>query len=407
VTLVLLPALIAVFPVRGGEAIGSGHSRSQRALVRCGRFAVDHRASVLIVSAALMLASLVGMRGLHFSHAPIRWFPEDNPFRVATELTDRRLGGSISLEVLVDTHAPNGMHDPELLRRLDLLQTRLDEFEQGGISVGKSLSLADTIQEIHQALNENRPEFYTVPEDRRLVAQELLLFENAGSDDLEDVVDPRFQVGRVTLRAPFGDAIAYAPFLESVEADFEQTLGDGVDVRFTGLLPIMSGTLRAMSHSMTISYTIAFLVIGVLLILLIGDLKLGLLAMIPNIFPIAVVLGAMGYVGYGLDTFTMLIGSIAIGLAVDDTIHFMHNFKHQLDLHGDPHRAVGETLATAGQAMLFTSLVLSTGFAIYAFSSMSVLVGFGLITSGAVVLAFLADVLLAPALMTWIVEKSR
>jgi predicted RND superfamily exporter protein len=347
------------------------------------------------------------MGGLSFSHAPIRWLAEDNPFRVATELTDQRMGGSANLEILMDTGAPNGMHDPELLSRLDGLQTWLDEYETNGISVGKSISLADTIQEIHQALNENRPEYYRVPDDRRLVAQELLLFENAGSDDLEDVVDPQFRIGRVTLRVPFDDAIAYTPFLEAVATRFEQRLGEDVEVRFTGLLPIMSGTMRAMSSSMVVSYSIAFFVIGALLILLIGDLKLGLLALIPNVAPIVVVLGAMGYVGYGLDTFTMLIGSIAIGLAVDDTIHFMHNFKRNLDRSGEPRLAVSETLATAGQAMLFTTLVLSSGFAIYALSSMSVLVGFGLITAGAVALAFLADVLLAPALMTWVVEDGR
>jgi predicted RND superfamily exporter protein len=362
---------------------------------------------VLSVSAGLLIFSFVGMGGLHFSHAPIKWFAEDNPFRVATELTDRRLGGSANLEVLVDTGTQNGMHDPELLRRLDALQAWLDEYEADGVSVGKSISLADTIQEIHQALNENRREYYRIPDDRRLVAQELLLFENAGSDDLEDVVDPQFRTGRVTLRVPFGDAIAYTPFLRAVAAKFERTLGGDVEVHFTGLLPIMSGTLGAMSRSMAVSYSIALVVIGVLLILLIGDLKLGLLALIPNVAPIVVVLGAMGYVGYGLDTFTMLIGSIAIGLAVDDTIHFMHNFKRNLDRSGDPRQAVSETLATAGQAMLFTTLVLSTGFAIYTLSSMSVLVGFGLITAGAVALAFLADVLLAPALMTWVVEESR
>lgn len=406
-TLVLLPALIAAFPVRGGASVGSGRSFTQRLLVRCGELAVDHRAAVLVVSAALLAAAGVGMLGLEFSHAPMKWFPPDNPFRVATELTDERMGGSVNLEVLVDTKTPDGMQEPEALRRIDAAQSRLDGFDYEGIRVGKSLSLADTVKEIHQALNENRADFYAIPGDGRLVAQELLLFENAGSDDLEDVVDPRFQIGRITLRAPFGDAVAYVPFLERVADVFREQLGDEADVRFTGLLPIISGTMRAMMRSMAMSYVIAFGVISLLLVLLIGNLRLGLAAMVPNAAPIVVVLGAMGYLGLPLDTFTMLIGSIAIGLAVDDTIHFMHNFRGYLERTGDPRRAVAETLATAGQAMLFTTLVLSTGFAIYAFSSMTVLAAFGLLTASAVALALLADVLLAPALMTWIVEEKR
>jgi predicted RND superfamily exporter protein len=407
-TLTLLPALIALFPVRSpAAAAAAGPSASQRALMRCGEFAVDHRGAVLLVSGTLLLVALFGTRSLYFSHAPLEWFAQGTPFRVATELTNERMGGSINLEVLVDTGVENGMHDPDLLRRLGAMQAQLASFERNGIRSGKSISLADTLQEIHQALNENRPEFYTVPSDRRLVAQELLLFENAGSDDLEDVVDARFQVGRVTLRAPLADAIQYIPYLDEVEADFERALGSGLDVRFTGLMPILSGTIRAMMQSLVSSYTIAFFVIAVLLVLLIGDVRLGLAAMIPNVTPILLVLGAMGYAGLPIDGFTLLVGSIAIGLAVDDTIHFMHNFRGYLEESGDARVAVRETLATAGQAMLFTTLVLSSGFAIYTISSMDVLAKFGLITAAAIALAFVADILLAPALMTWLVEERR
>jgi len=407
-TLVLLPALIAVAPIRvpGGEAPAGARSRAQRALVRAGRFAVDHRPAVLVVSGLLLVTAAVGASRLHFSHAPLEWFSPESAFRIATNLANERLGGSVNLEVLIDSGVENGLHDPELLRRFDTMRVHLDGFERNGIRTGKSISLADTLQEIHQALNENRPEFYAIPDDRRLVAQELLLFENAGSDDLEDVVDARFQIGRMTLRAPLADAIDYIPYLNDVEREFEETLGGGLDVRFTGLMPILSGTIRAMMESMVSSYAIAFFVIAVLLVLLIGDLRLGLAAMIPNVAPILLVMGGMGFAGLPIDGFTLLIGSIAIGLAVDDTIHFMHNFRRYLEETGDPRQAVSETLATTGEAMLFTTLVLSTGFAIYTFSSMPILINFGLLTAAAIALALVADVLLAPALMTWLVEES-
>jgi predicted RND superfamily exporter protein len=141
------------------------------------------------------------------------------------------------------------------------------------------------------------------------------------------------------------------------------------------------------------------------MILLIGSFKIGLVSMIPNLTPIVLVLGFMGWLGVPLDAFTLLIGSIAMGLAVDDTIHFMHNFRRYYERSGDVTVAVRETLASTGQALLFTSLVLSTGFFIFTLASLNNLFFFGLLTGLAILLAFLADLILAPALMAVVVGR--
>ena len=140
------------------------------------------------------------------------------------------------------------------------------------------------------------------------------------------------------------------------------------------------------------------------MVLLVGSLRLGLVSMIPNLLPIVLVMGLMWLLGFPLDLFTMLIGSIAIGLAVDDTVHFMHNFRRYHAESGDVSRAVHETLLTTGRAMLVTTVVLSIGFFIFMLSSMSNLFNFGLLTGLAILIALLADYFLAPALMTLLVE---
>jgi predicted RND superfamily exporter protein len=121
--------------------------------------------------------------------------------------------------------------------------------------------------------------------------------------------------------------------------------------------------------------------------------------MIPNLLPIIITLGVMGWFDFPFDMFTMLIGSIAIGLAVDDTIHFMHNFRRYYADTGDVRGSVRRTLHTAGRAMLVTSIVLSLGFFIYMFASMNNLFYFGLLTGMTIISALLADFLVAPALM--------
>lgn len=128
--------------------------------------------------------------------------------------------------------------------------------------------------------------------------------------------------------------------------------------------------------------------------------------MIPNLFPIILTLGLMGWLEINLDMFTLLIGSIAIGLAVDDTIHFFHNFRKYHEQTENVRKAVEETLLTAGRAMLVTTLVLATGFWIFMLATLNNVFYFGLLTGITLVFAFLADVLLAPAILTLMTKDS-
>ena len=405
-TVVLLPALVAVFPIGAGSAADRRLMRAiQRLLMRCGEFSVRHARSIVLCGAALVAVAVLGLLQLRLSHSPIKWFPEGNPYRVSTDLMNERMGGALFLEVLLDTGVENGLHDPAVLQQMNELRSATMSLQSDSIHAGTTVSLADVVMEIHQALNENRPAYYAIPTDPALVAQELLLFENAGSDDLEDVVDPQFRSGRFTVKVPMTDAVQYGAYLKALDAEIRRIMGSDVDATFTGLMRVMSGTIYAMMVTMTRSYLIAFAVIVPLMILLIGSLRIGLVSMIPNLTPIVLVLGFMGWLGVPLDAFTLLIGSIAIGLAVDDTIHFMHNFRRYYERSGDVTVAVRETLASTGQALLFTSLVLSTGFFIFTLASLNNLFFFGLLTGLAILLAFLADLILAPALMALVVGR--
>ena len=404
-TLALLPALVAVFPMREERAPRAGQlSRSQRLLVRVGDVATRHAAISVGSWAALLVIAAVGASRLSFAHDPIQWFPDGHDIPTATELVNSELHGSLFLELLIETGEENGLHDPDLLARMDRIADHAASVRAGDVYVGKTVSLTDVVKEIHQALNENRPEFHAVPGDRDLVAQELLLFENSGSDDLEDFVDARFSTGRLTMKVPFLDAAQYPALFDEIERGAERILGPGFEFQLTGLGSVIGRMLPAVMLTMARSYAIALVVITPLMVLLIGSLRIGLTSMIPNLAPILLALGLMGWAGIPLDTFTLMVGSIAIGLAVDDTIHFLHNFRRYYARSGDVPGAVRETLASTGQALLFTSLVLSSGFFLYMLASMNNLFYFGLLTGFTIIAAFLADLILAPALMALVIR---
>ena len=229
---------------------------------------------------------------------------------------------------------------------------------------------------------------------------DLLLFENSGSDDLENIVDSLFSKSRVAITVPTRDAADYVDFIADVRKEAERLFGDSAEVTVTGILSLFASLIFLMMRSMAQSYLIAGIVITFMMMILIGSIRVGLLSMIANLFPIMVTLGVvMGFFGLRLDVFTLMIGGIALGLAVDDTIHFFHNFRNYFSVYGDVRRAVQETFLTAGKAMLFTTLVLVAGFWLFMFGTMNNIFYFGLLTGLTLIFALAADFLLAPAIM--------
>jgi len=401
-TLLLLPALLAVSPLRAprprtGRSPGE---RLTRVLVSIGDFSADHPAAVLSAAAVVVAVSIAGATQARFSHLALEWFQADDPMRIAAEILDRDLRGSMSLEVLLDSGRENGLHDPTLLRRVEAGMRYAEGVSTEEVFVGKAISLVDIVKETHQALNENRSEYYTLPDSRELIAQELLLFENGGAEDLEEIVDTQFQTARISLRAPFVDAMLYQPFIDEVEAGLREILGDDVEIEMTGFMPVLAGVISAVIVSMGRSYVFALVVITPMMMMLLGSLRLGLVSMIPNLIPVLFTLGLMGWLSFPLDATTIMIGAMVIGVAVDDTIHFMHKFRLYYAESGDSKLAIRETLTTTGSALLYTSLVLAGGFFVLTFASMVNTQRFGLLAASATLVAFAADVVVAPALMT-------
>ena len=415
-TLVLLPALLSVLPkVKSAVVEEKLHfqERSQtrisfvdRALKSCGNFAVNHPWKVIVVSTLIALISLFGATQLRFSHNPVAWLPDNHSLRNATDAINDHMKGSASIELVVERDEEDAVKDPEFMKRLDEFNRFSEGTSHNKIVVGKSSSVVDVVKEINQVLNEDREEYYRVSMDRRMIAQELLLFENGGTDDLENLVNTPYSKARVTLKTTWVDANQYSGLLSKIERKIEDMFGKEKSYVVTGLIPIMVKTITFLMEGMLISYLIAAVVITLMMIILLADFRLGLWSMIPNFFPVLVGLGVMGMLDLPLDAMSILVGSIAIGVAVDDTVHFMHNFRRYQYIHQDIHLAVEKTLTSTGRAMLLTTIVLSAGFFIFTLSSMNNLISFGLITGLAIIIALLGDILLAPAMMA-LIYKNR
>ncbi len=406
-TLILIPALISIskIKVKSSKEDAHRHTKMDHMLLGISRISTGYPKAIVAISGLIIVVAILFASQLRFAHYPLEWFPEDHASRVATEIVDDKLRGSITLEVIIDTHKENGLYDPEMLNKIERATNYLNSIQTQTYFVGKTLSLVDVLKETNRALNENKPEFYVIPQNRDLIAQELFLFENSGSDDLEDFVDSSFSKARVTVKVPYIDALQYNEFLTQVQNKLDQEFAGMATVSLTGISVLLSIIMEKSINSSAISYLIAFGLISIMMIILVGNIKIGLISMIPNMLPILFLSTIMVIFDMPLDMFTMLIGAIALGLAVDDTVHFMHNFRRYELEYNDVDKAVRLTLMGTGRAIVVTSIVLSVGFLVLLFASMSSMFNFGVLTASAIFIALLADFFLVPAIMKLMIRN--
>jgi hypothetical protein len=410
-TIILLPAAISLLRLKPKNIVLEDDCETQnlmdKILVKISNISVSYPKQIIAISTVIILVSLVVASQLRFSHKPIVWFDQEHPVRVATNVVDDKMKGSVTLEIVVDTKKENGLYEPEILNSIDKFSKEIMDLKSDKYFVGKTLSLVDIIKETNKALNENRKEAYLIPQDKNLIAQELLLFENSGSDDLEDFVDSSFSKARITVKLPYLDAMDYMILIKEINTKIDENFKNKAEVTVTGISNLLSRIMEAAMSSSAISYILALFLITIMMLILIGHIKIGLVSMIPNIAPILIMTTIMVIFDMPLDMFTMLIGAIAIGLAVDDTVHFMHNFRRYELIHNDIDKAVRLTLLTTGRAMVVTTIVLSFGFFVFMGASMSNIFNFGLLTGIAIIVAVLADFFLVPAIMKVMIKDNR
>ena len=370
-------------------------------MLAMGRHGVNRPYLILILFTLSTLVMGFGLSRLHFSLNELHFFTEDSDFMCQVRLIEDQTGGFRALEVMIDTQRERGIIDHDLLQTIEQLDTyRSSETDyQGRAYVGRTRSVVDLIKEIPCVINGQGLSSCPLPEDHRALAEQFDHFNGISPETLRNYTDADLRTGRLTAMMYSRDAADDVDFIDRVRETIATLFDDGVKTVVTGAVSINSGIFNAMMTSLAIGYSTGFLLITVLMIVAVGEVRLGLLAMIPNLLTIVIGLGVMGYLDIPLNTYNLIGGSIAIGLAVDDTIHFFHNFQRYYLRSGDISFAVNETLGTAGRALMTTTLILVASFWMRLISDLKVIVDFGLVMGIALLTAFLADVLLAPALL--------
>ena len=403
-TMVFLPALLSILKVLPGKEREILYETSiyNRVLTLMGRTGIHHAHDIYILSFVAFIILLPGFFKFNFSHNMLHYFSEDDPFIEQTILIEDETSGFRALEVIIDTGRENGILDHAFLNRLKELEDfALDQNDISGRPyTGNIISILDIVRKTNQTWHGDDPAYHTIPRDDYLIERQLAEFKEAGPDYLKNYTDQDFKLARFTAMMYWEDAAMDVRFVKKLENFASELFGKDVKVVVTGAVSINSKVIDSMMGTLATGYFLAFFIIALFMIVAVGDIKLGLVAMIPNMYPIIAGLGLMGLLDIPLNTYNLIGGSIVIGVAVDDTIHFFHNFRNYYQKTGDVEIAVNETLRSAGRALITTTLILVCCFWLRLFSPLKVISDFGLIMGFSLLVAFLADVMLAPALLS-------
>jgi predicted RND superfamily exporter protein len=373
-----------------------GGRRFEQALLSLANLSLRRRRAILVCSAAIFAFSLLGMLRLRVDSNFMTDFSEEVPVRVATEYADEVMGGTNSFVYLFDAGLPEGIKEPAVLREIERLQAEGDE--QVGV-VKKTYSIVDLLKDINQTFHDGDPSYYRLPETRELVAQYLLVYEMSGGEELEDYLSSDYARATLELRCKWTDSTRIAAMTEELDAYLAAKPLEAAAITSTGIGALWVKLMDYITYSGIRAFLTAFAVIAVLLCLLFRSVKTGLLSMIPNLSPAILTLGAMGWLDISLNYTTLLVAPVALGIAVDDTMHLVTRYRHEFLRCGNYAEALSAGMKDVGRALFITSVVLVLGFLVSLFSPLDSQASFGVLLATTIVVALVANFLLMPALV--------
>ncbi|MEW6777222.1 MAG: MMPL family transporter [Bdellovibrionota bacterium] len=378
---------------------------------------------LLITFVLVTAATFLGIAKIKVETNNLEFIPATHYVRYTMEAVQEKLTGLSNIEIVVEGDPGIGT-DPEVLQGLDAFITEL----RGVENVPQVLGPTSYLKQIHRAMNGDDPAFYKVPDSKELIAQYLLLAELSGDKDLKSFINYDYSKIRASIRSSHSESSQFDALLAKAKESMARNLprialvdfgqmqdrfsdkddptetvkntrkeGEPPQYKITGLISLYGRLNRLFVSELLFSFFQAFLEIYVCMVVLTRSFKMGAIAMLPNLFPIFITGGLMGIGGYRLDAATILIASIALGIAVDDTVHYVSRMPIEFKrTGGDYIESIKTTHATIGRALVSTSIILILGFGVMMMGAFMPTRRFGGLTALTMFLAIIGEMIYTP-----------
>jgi len=399
-SMTLLPALLAVLPLRARRARAGGSVFFDR----FGAFVVARRTPLLWFMAALAAALATGVPRVELTDNWTQYFDERYEFRRDTDFVIENLTGMETLEYSLDAGREGGITDPDYLRKVDAFA----EWYRAQPEVMHVQAFSDIMKRLNKSMNGDDPAFYRLPDNSGLAAQYLLLYELSVpfGRDLNNRIDVAKTATRMTVtvaRLKSKEQLR----LDRRAQDWLSANAPSLATGASGISIIFAHLAKRDTHSMIQGTVIAMALISLVLIGIFRSVRLGLVSLLPNFVPAAMAFGVWGYLVGEVGFAGSIVTAIAFGIVVDDTIHFMTRYLKARREGRSASEAVGVAFRTVGYALLTTTLIMTLGFLVFATSGFTISWTLGFLVALTIGFALLADFLLLPPVLIAIDRRKR
>ncbi len=370
------------------------------------------RREIYIVTVALVVVAFWGISKIETSGSLTDDIPKDDPLYLDLKFFENEFKGVMPFEIVIDTKKPNGVSKLSTLKKMDRLQKEL--YEEKGFS--NPISVVNFLKFSKQAFYNGNPKFYDLPNsmDKNWIMAYLknTNMEEGGGNPLNSHVDSTGQVARISLTMPDVGIREMKEIQSSIRSSVNNIFNpEKFDVSFTGSSVIFLRGTTYLVNNLFISLGLAIIVISLMMAWMFSSGRMVLVSLLPNLIPLVFTGALMGFFGIVIKPSTILVFSIAFGISIDDTIHFLAKYRQELKGNNwNIKSAVLAGLRETGVSMIYTSIVLFFGFSIFVASDFGGTVALGLLVSVTLLIAMMANLILLPGLLLslerWITTKA-
>jgi predicted RND superfamily exporter protein len=358
----------------------------------------NHRITIYSATVVIIIASIIGVYQMKLSGSLIDDMPKDKEFYHDIRFFEKEFGGILPLEILINTNKPKGVMELSTLKKIEKLNETIDEIPE----LSKPVSVVNLVKFSKQAFYSGLPKYYQLPtsQDKNYI---LKYAKNSSSSTsmLKNFVDSTGQYARITTYMKDVGTTKMEVIEDRLEARINNVFkNDKYDVSLTGKALIFLKGTKYLINNLVLSLSLAVLLIAIFMAFMFRSYKMILISILPNILPLLITAGLMGYFGIPLKPSTILVFSIAFGISVDDTIHFLAKYRQELQANNwKVKKSVYAALRETGVSMFYTSIVLFFGFLVFTVSSFGGTQALGGLVSITLLFAMMSNLLLLPSLL--------
>lgn len=358
----------------------------------------NYRNLVYLSAFVILIVGFYGISLIRITGYMVDDIPENDPIYKDLKFFESNFDGIMPLEIIVDTKQPGGVMKPGTFTKINQLENRLSVYPE----LSPSLSLLNLLKFSKQAFYNGNEKYYSLPNNRE--KNFILQYAKVGEKDaglLHSFIDSSRQLMRISIRMKDIGTKRMEELYTGINSDIDSTFSsNNYDVTVTGSsVTFFKGTEYLLKNLFT-SLALAIFLISVFMAIMFSSWRMVIVSLTPNVIPLIFTAAIMGYFGIPIKASTILVFSIAFGISVDNTIHFLAKYRQELKTtNWDIRRSVVLAMKETGVSMIYTSVVLFFGFGIFAFSGFGGTVAMGVLVSITLLVAVTSNLILLPSLL--------